>query len=89
MTRGIVDPDEVEVPRRKGEGTRAIFDRDEIREALLQHQPPTEQRVMIITEPLEEYEKKLRKGGVGEEATGDRRGEGGAQRDKNRCGTHL
>merc|ERR1719186_20573 len=58
IIRGIVNPDDVEVYRKKGEGAKPIFDRDEIKNGV--EIKPEEQRVMIIREPLEEYERKLK-----------------------------
>jgi len=59
--RNLTDPTKLIIPRRSDEGSKKIFDRDEILHHLLKDKDEKidEQRVMIITEPLEEYERKL------------------------------
>jgi len=59
VVRSLVDPLNLYIPRRGTEGSKQIFDRDEIIKHAVKEEKVEEQRVMIITEPLEEYERKL------------------------------
>lgn len=59
VIRGLMDPLKLIIPRRGNEGNNQIFDRDEIVKHAAKEENVEEQRVMIITEPLEEYERKL------------------------------
>merc|ERR1719154_296925 len=59
VVRGLMDPLKLIIPRRGNEGNKQIFDREEIVKHASKEEKVEEQRVMIITEPLEEYERKL------------------------------
>lgn len=59
VVRSLVDPLKLIIPRRGTEGSKQIFDREEISKHAVKEEKVEEQRVMIITEPLEEYERKL------------------------------
>jgi len=59
VVRSLVDPLKLVIPRRSSEGSKQIFDREEIAKHAVKEEKVEEQRVMIITEPLEEYERKL------------------------------
>lgn len=59
VIRSLDDPLKLEIPRSINEGSKQIFDRDEILMHTVKEEKVEEQRVMIITEPLEEYERKL------------------------------
>jgi len=59
VMRGLLDPLKLMIPRRSNEGSKQIFDREEIVKHAAKDEKVEEQRVMIITEPLEEYERKL------------------------------
>lgn len=86
VVRGLVDPLKLVIPRRGSEGSKQIFDREEIAKHAVKEEKVEEQRVMIITEPLEEYERKLGSEIVeGFEDLGDKRRERSrSPRDKRR-----
>ena len=86
VVRGLLDPLKLVIPRRGNEGSKQIFDREEIVKHAAKEEKVEEQRVMIITEPLEEYERKLGSEIVeGLEDVGDkRRDRSRSPRDKRR-----
>merc|ERR1712142_525058 len=80
VIRSLDDPLKLEIPRSINEGSKQIFDRDEILMHTVKEEKVEEQRVMIITEPLEEYERKL----GSEIVDGLDDFEGGKRRDRSR-----
>merc|ERR1719420_2247606 len=85
VVRSLVDPLKLIIPRRGTEGSKQIFDREEISKHAAKEEKVEEQRVMIITEPLEEYERKLGSEIVGlEDFEENRRERSRSPRDKRR-----
>jgi len=82
VVRALQDPLKLVIPRRGSEGAKQIFDREEISRHAAKEEKVEEQRVMIITEPLEEYERKL--GSEIVEGLEDKRRERSRSREKRR-----